>query len=180
MRKLLLFIGALAAVLGLAAIPAGATSAHRRTKAKTGSLTIVHGIPDLPVDIYVNKKLALAGVTFTKYATVNLPAGHVRVDFKAAGTPRQRTVGARPRARRQGRRQQVARRPPDRVGQADHERLLQQHHQGGEGHRPGDGAPRRRRARRRRLRRRRRGHRRPRQSWSGGGTGPGRRPTPSR
>ena len=88
MRKLLLFIGALAAVLGLAALPASATSAHGSTKAKTGSLTVVHGIPDLPVDIYVNKKLALAGVTFTKYATVTLPVGHVRVDFKAAGTAR--------------------------------------------------------------------------------------------
>ena len=86
MRKLLLLIGALAAVIGLAAIPAGATT-PTAAKAKTGSLTIVHGIPDLPVDIYVNKKLALAGVTFTKFATVNLPAGHVRVDFKAAGTP---------------------------------------------------------------------------------------------
>src|SRR5690349_8647322 len=87
MRKLLLFIGALAAVLGLAAIPASATSSHTAAKAKTGSLTIVHGIPNLPVDIYLNKKLALAGVTFTKYATVNLPVGQVRVDIKAAGTP---------------------------------------------------------------------------------------------
>ena len=74
-------------MLGLAAVPAGATTSHTAAKAKTGSLTIVHGIPDLPVDIYVNKKLALAGVTFTKFATVNLPAGHVRVDIKAAGTP---------------------------------------------------------------------------------------------
>ena len=50
-------------------------------------MTIVHGIPNLPGDVYVNKKLALAGVTFTTYATLDLKPGHVRVDFKAAGTP---------------------------------------------------------------------------------------------
>ncbi len=85
MRKLLLFAGTIAAILGLAALPASA--AHHHPAPKTGSLTIVHGIPDLPVDIYLNKKLALAGVTFTNYATVKLPVGQVRVDFKVAGTP---------------------------------------------------------------------------------------------
>jgi hypothetical protein len=84
MRKLLLFLGAIAAVLGLAALPAAAGT---HPKPGQGSLTIVHGIPNLPVDIYLNKKLALAGVTFSNYATVKLPAGQVRVDFKAAGTP---------------------------------------------------------------------------------------------
>jgi hypothetical protein len=81
MRKLLVFLAALGAVLGLAALPASAGD-HPR---KTGSLTVVHGIPNLPVDVYVNKKLVAPGVTFTNFATFPLPVGQYEVAFRPAG-----------------------------------------------------------------------------------------------
>jgi hypothetical protein len=81
MRKLLVFLTALAAVLGLAALPASAGDQPK----KTGSLTVVHGIPKLPVDVYVNKKLVAPGVTFTKLATFELPVAQYEVAFRPAG-----------------------------------------------------------------------------------------------
>src|SRR5262245_8301117 len=84
MRKLLVFLGALTAVLGLAALPASA-GVHK--PAPKGSLTVVHGIPNLPVDVYVNRHKVASDVTFKQYATFQLAPGQIRVDFKAAGTP---------------------------------------------------------------------------------------------
>ena len=81
MRKLLVFLAALGAVLGLAALPASADG-HPR---KTGSLSVVHGIPDLPVDVYVNGDRVAAGVTFTQLATFQLPVGTYEVAFRGAG-----------------------------------------------------------------------------------------------
>ena len=98
MRKLLVFLAALGAVLGLTALPASADG-HPR---KTGSLSVVHGIPNLPVDVYVNGDRVAAGVTFTQVATFRLPVGTYEVAFRGAGASRstrpvlQSHVGVKP------------------------------------------------------------------------------------
>ena len=53
MRKFVLLFGAgLLAILSMLAAPAGAQAA-------TGTVTVIHGIPGLSVDVYVNGKLPL-------------------------------------------------------------------------------------------------------------------------
>jgi hypothetical protein len=98
MRKPLLFLVALGAVLGLSALPASADG-HPR---KTGSLSVVHGIPDLPVDVYLNGDRVAAGVSFTQLATFRLRVGTYEVAFRSAGAGRstrpllQSHVGVKP------------------------------------------------------------------------------------
>ena len=61
--------------------------------------------PTSPSTSTSNGKLALAGVTFTTVSPpCNRPAGHVRVDIKAAGAPAKRPSALVRRPRRQGRR----------------------------------------------------------------------------
>jgi LPXTG-motif cell wall-anchored protein len=77
MRKFVLLIGTLLAVLSLAA-PAGAQAA-------TGTVTVIHGIPGLTVDVYVNGEPTLEDFTpDTVTAPLDLPAGTYQIAIRPA------------------------------------------------------------------------------------------------
>ena len=71
--------GAVAAgTAGLAAMPASAAS--------TATVTVVHGIPKTPVDVYVDGKKALSDFTFkTVTDPISLPAGSDRIERRRLG-----------------------------------------------------------------------------------------------
>ena len=79
MRKIVLFVtAALVALLSPLAAHAGAQGA-------TGTVTVIHGIPGLTVDVYVNNKLTLedfAPDTVTK--PLELPAGTYQIAIRPA------------------------------------------------------------------------------------------------
>ncbi len=51
-----------------------------------GVVTVVHGVPDLDVDVYVNDALTLPGFTYgTVTDPLTLPAGDYDIDIRAAG-----------------------------------------------------------------------------------------------
>ena len=79
MRKLVLLIGTgLLAVLSMLAVPAGAQAA-------TGTVTVIHGIPGLTVDVYVNDKLTLEDFApDTVTAPLELPAGTYQIAVRPA------------------------------------------------------------------------------------------------
>ncbi len=78
MRKLML----LAAVMALAVFPATAAMAQ----SSEGQVIVVHGVPDLDVDVYVNGDLTLEGFQFGDVAgPLDLPAGSYEVEIFAAG-----------------------------------------------------------------------------------------------
>ncbi len=78
MKKTLLTVSAFLAVL-LLAIPAGAQSSG-------GNVTVVHGIPGLTVDVYVNGDLTLEGFAPGDVAgPLSLPAGDYALAITAAG-----------------------------------------------------------------------------------------------
>lgn len=78
MRKSILTLTALLAVLVLA-LPAAAQSSG-------GNVTVVHGIPDLTVDVYVNGDLTVEGFEPGDVAgPLNLPAGDYALAITAAG-----------------------------------------------------------------------------------------------
>ena len=56
--------------------------------AQAAKVTVVHGVPDLAVDVYVNDELTLEDF---KYETItdplDLPAGTYKIDIRAAGDP---------------------------------------------------------------------------------------------
>ncbi len=84
MRMPKLGLGIAAAVLGLAAGAAVAPPAH--AAAGTATVTIVHGIPNTPVDVYANGKKILSGFTFkTVTSPLSLPAGSYTIDVRKAG-----------------------------------------------------------------------------------------------
>ena len=103
-NRIATILGALALVvtLGLAAAPAGATTRHDNdrgwhpTAQSTTELSVVHGVPNLPVDIYVVKNLfsvrKLSNVNFGTAADLNsaLPGfvtpGFYFIDIVPAGT----------------------------------------------------------------------------------------------
>jgi hypothetical protein len=77
LRAVLVGAGVLAAT-GLAALPAQA--------ADTATVTVVHGIPDTPVDVYVDGKEALSDFTFkTVTDPISLPAGSHDIEVRPAG-----------------------------------------------------------------------------------------------
>ena len=52
-------------------------------------MTVVHGIPDTPVDVYVDGSKALSDFTFkTVTAPISLPAGAHAVAVRKAGDPK--------------------------------------------------------------------------------------------
>ncbi len=72
-----------AAALSLAVAPA-AIPALAATG--TASVTIVHGIPNTPVDVYANGKKILSGFTFkTVTSPLSLPAGSYAIAVRKAG-----------------------------------------------------------------------------------------------
>lgn len=81
-------ISRLALALTLAA-PAAAVAATSATAADgNATVTVVHGIPDTPVDVYVDGSKALSGFTFkTVTAPISLPAGAHAIAVRKAGDP---------------------------------------------------------------------------------------------
>lgn len=78
MRKLMLLITAML----LAVIPATAAMAQ----SSEGQVIVVHGVPDLDVDVYVNGELTLEGFQYGDVAgPLPLPAGSYEVEIYAAG-----------------------------------------------------------------------------------------------
>ncbi len=66
------------AAAGVAALPAQAAS--------TATVTVVHGIPETPVDVYVDGKRALSDFTFkTVTDPIELPAGSHDIEVRPAG-----------------------------------------------------------------------------------------------
>ena len=73
-----------AAVLALAAGTAAAVPAY--AAAGTATVTIVHGIPNTPVDVYANGKKVLSGFAFkTVTSPLSLPAGSYAIAVRKAG-----------------------------------------------------------------------------------------------
>lgn len=77
MKRLLLLI-----TVGAFASLAVAGIAH------AAKVTVVHGVPDLTVDVYVNGELTLEGFEFeTITDPIDLPAGDYQLDIRPAGAP---------------------------------------------------------------------------------------------
>ena len=77
MRKLIMMFVALA----LASVPGAAFA-----QSDDGTVTVVHGVPGLDVDVYVNDALTLPGFTYgTVTDPLTLPAGDYDIDIRAAG-----------------------------------------------------------------------------------------------
>jgi uncharacterized protein DUF4397 len=73
-----------AATLSLAAGSAAAVPAV--AAAGTATVTVVHGIPNTPVDVYANGKKILSGFTFkTVTSPLSLPAGSYAIAVRKAG-----------------------------------------------------------------------------------------------
>lgn len=78
--------------LGMAltlAVPAAALAATSATAADgNATVTVVHGIPDTPVDVYVDGSKALSDFTFkTVTDPISLPAGAHAIAVRKAGDP---------------------------------------------------------------------------------------------
>jgi ABC-type glycerol-3-phosphate transport system substrate-binding protein len=88
MRSPKLGIALTAVALSLAAGSAAALSAApARAAAGDASVTIVHGIPNTPVDVYANGKEILPDFTFkTVTSPLSLPAGSYTIDVREAGS----------------------------------------------------------------------------------------------
>ena len=88
MRSPKLGIALTAVALSLAAGSAAALSAApARAAAGDASVTIVHGIPNTPVDVYANGKEILPDFTFkTVTSPLSLPAGSYTIDVRKAGS----------------------------------------------------------------------------------------------
>ena len=78
---------ALAALAAMTALAVGTVSAAS-AQAGNGTVTVIHGVPGVTVDVYVNGDLTLedfAPETVTD--PLELPAGDYTVDIRAAGAP---------------------------------------------------------------------------------------------
>jgi hypothetical protein len=81
MRKLLVTLAAVAMAAVLGAGPAAAQTG-------TGTVTVIHGVPDLTVDVYVNGEPTLTGFApQTVTDPLELPAGTYEIEIRAAGEP---------------------------------------------------------------------------------------------
>ena len=88
-HRLRTFIGSAVLAAGLAAIavPSSGGAAAASTTAADATVTVVHGIPNTPVDVYVNGTDVLPNFTFgTVSPALSLPPGTYAVAVKAAGT----------------------------------------------------------------------------------------------
>jgi len=80
MRKLITLLVALSVALAAA----GSASAQEAT----GSVTVLHGVPGVTVDVYVNGAVALESFEFgTVTDPIELPEGDYDIDIRAAGEP---------------------------------------------------------------------------------------------
>src|SRR5512143_523233 len=70
---------------GLVALPLAAPAS---AAAGSGTVTVIHGVPGLPVDVYVNGKLTLTNFApDTVTPPIALPAGTYTIDIRKAGDP---------------------------------------------------------------------------------------------
>ncbi|MGL5828776.1 MAG: DUF4397 domain-containing protein [Angustibacter sp.] len=77
---------ATAVAVGLAPVAGAAFLAPTASAAETGKVTVVHGIPGVKVDVYVDGKAALEDFTFkTVTPQIDLPAGDRKIDIRPAG-----------------------------------------------------------------------------------------------
>src|SRR5690554_5571160 len=80
MRKSLTAVVAALSLLVLAALPAAAQHA-------TGTVTVIHGVPGLTVDVWVNGQATLEGFeSGTITDPLELPAGDYEIEIYPAGT----------------------------------------------------------------------------------------------
>ena len=88
MRISKLATAALAAgFLALTAGSAGATAVSANAATADATVTIVHGIPNTPVDVYANGKKILSGFTFKTVAgPLQLPPGSYAIAVRKAGS----------------------------------------------------------------------------------------------
>ena len=76
-----------AGVLCLAAGAAAATALPASAATGDATVTVVHGIPNTPVDVYANGKKILSGFEFKSVAgPLQLPAGSYTLDVRKAGS----------------------------------------------------------------------------------------------
>ena len=76
-----------AGFLALTAGSAGATAISASAATADATVTIVHGIPNTPVDVYANGKKILSGFTFKTVAgPLQLPAGSYAIAVRKAGS----------------------------------------------------------------------------------------------
>lgn len=75
---------AMAALVALAAIGFGSAAGAQDA---TGSVTVIHGVPGIDVDVYVNGEATLEGFTpETVEGPLELPAGDYTIDIREAGS----------------------------------------------------------------------------------------------
>ena len=78
----------LAAVAAVALVPLTAASMSASAATGTADVTVVHGIPNTPVDVYVDGAKALPNFTFkTVTSPIPLPAGSHAIAVRKAGDP---------------------------------------------------------------------------------------------
>lgn len=76
-----------AGFLALTAASAGATAISASAATADATVTVVHGIPNTPVDVYANGKKILSGFTFKTVAgPLQLPAGSYAIAVRKAGS----------------------------------------------------------------------------------------------
>jgi len=76
----------LAVLAGVALVPLAAAAAPASAATGTATVTVVHGIPDTPVDVYVDGAKALPDFTFTTVTPpISLPAGSHAIAVRPAG-----------------------------------------------------------------------------------------------
>ena len=79
-------IAGAALTAGLVALPLAAPASA--SAAGSGTVTVIHGVPGLTVDVYVNGKATLTGFTpDTVTPPIALPAGTYTIDIRKAGAP---------------------------------------------------------------------------------------------
>jgi hypothetical protein len=77
-----------AVAVTLAAAAAVAVSAAPAAAQEKGTVYVVHGVPGLTVDVYVNGKVTLSSFKPTAVAgPLSLDAGSYKIDIRAAGAP---------------------------------------------------------------------------------------------
>ena len=77
-----------AGFLALAAGSVGATATSASAATGDATVTVVHGIPNTPVDVYANGKKILSGFTFKTVAgPLQAACGSYAIAVRKAGSP---------------------------------------------------------------------------------------------
>lgn len=77
---------ALVALLALSALAVAGLGPAAGAQSGTGTVTVIHGVPGVDVDVYVDGEVALEGFTpETVTDPIELPAGDHQVDIRPAG-----------------------------------------------------------------------------------------------